>query len=222
MEEQGFITLHRKLLNWQWYQDNNVKALFIHLLLKANHKEGYIRGIKIDRGQHLTGINKLVYELGLSEQKIKTAISKLIKTNEITSKSTNKYRIITVLKYEEYQATNKQDNSLLTNKQQTNNKQITTNNNNNNKKNDNNDKKKYYDSLEINELFVEFLDIRKKLKAVNTERAINIQMNKLNKFDDNIKKQMLENSISNSWKSVYELKGNTKNKDDEVLDTSHL
>jgi hypothetical protein len=36
-------------------------------------------------------------------------------------------------------------------------------------------------------------------------------INKLNKYDDNTKIKMLENSILNSWKDVYELKGNTKN-----------
>ena len=65
-----------------------------------------------------------------------------------------------------------------------------------------------FNNIELDELFNEFLMIRKKLKAVNSERAIQLQLNKLNKFDDSIKKQMLENAIANSWKSVYELKQN--------------
>jgi predicted phage replisome organizer len=64
----------------------------------------------------------------------------------------------------------------------------------------------YFDNQELQDLFIEFLQIRKKLKAVNTERAVKLQLNKLESHNDQIKKQMLENAISNSWKSVYELK----------------
>lgn len=65
---------------------------------------------------------------------------------------------------------------------------------------------RHYKDNTLNDLFVEFLNIRNKLKAVNSERAINIQLKTLEKYDDDVKKQMLENAISNSWKSVYELK----------------
>lgn len=71
-------------------------------------------------------------------------------------------------------------------------------------------KKKYYENEEVNNIFIEFLELRKKLRVVNTDRAINLLINKLNKYDDNIKIKMLEQSIMNSWKSVYEL----KNKED--------
>lgn len=70
------------------------------------------------------------------------------------------------------------------------------------------DKKKdiYFANADINSLFIEFLEVRKKLKAVNSERAVNTLINTLNKYPDDIKYKMLENSIVNSWKSVYELK----------------
>ena len=35
-------------------------------------------------------------------------------------------------------------------------------------------------------------------------------VNKLNNYDDNIKKQMIENSIVNSWKGVFEIKETKK------------
>ena len=78
----------------------------------------------------------------------------------------------------------------------------------NNKKEKIDKKEKYFENTEVNDLFIEFLDLRKKLKAVNSERAINMLLNKLNEHNDEIKKQMLENSIMNSWKSVYPIKTN--------------
>ena len=67
-------------------------------------------------------------------------------------------------------------------------------------------KEKYFENNEVNSLFLEFLKIRKKVKAVNSELAIKKLINKLNKYTDDIKIQMLEKSIVNSWKDVYEIK----------------
>jgi predicted phage replisome organizer len=68
------------------------------------------------------------------------------------------------------------------------------------------EKKLFFEDINLNSIFEEFLEVRKKLKAVNSDRAINTLINKLNKYDDAIKYQMIENSIVNSWKDVYELK----------------
>lgn len=79
-------------------------------------------------------------------------------------------------------------------------------NNNINNKKENIIKEKYFDNEEVNNIFVEFLEVRKKLKAVNSERAIKTLINKLNKYSDDIKFKMIERSVVNSWKDVYELK----------------
>lgn len=132
----GWIKIHRQLLKWEWYDEPNTLRLFLHLLLKANHVEGEWRGIVINPGQLLTGRKKLSQELKLSEQEIRTSIKRLISTNEITIKPTNKYSIITVCNWGSYQAnnTNEQPTEQPT-KQPENNQQLTTNKNNKNIKN---------------------------------------------------------------------------------------
>lgn len=75
----------------------------------------------------------------------------------------------------------------------------------------------YFANAELNSIFTEFINQRKKLKAVNSERAINTLINKLNKYDDETKYKMIENSIVNSWKDVYELKGNKKTGNKEII-----
>lgn len=67
-------------------------------------------------------------------------------------------------------------------------------------------KRKYFEDEKLNNIFIEFLELRKKLKAVNTDRAINTLLNKLNDYDDDIKYRMIEQSIVNSWKGLFELK----------------
>lgn len=67
-------------------------------------------------------------------------------------------------------------------------------------------KRKYFEDEELNDLFNEFLELRKKLKCKNTDRAIKLLLNELNKWDLETQKEMINNSIMGSWKSVYPLK----------------
>lgn len=123
--QQGWIKLHRQILEWEWYSDNNCFRLFLHLLLKANHKEKRFKGIELKVGSIVTSRDLLARETGLSSQQIRTALSKLISTNEITSVTSSQGTIIQIVSYEKYQvATNE-----ITNEQPTNNQQATTNNN---------------------------------------------------------------------------------------------
>ncbi len=80
----------------------------------------------------------------------------------------------------------------------------------NNKKENIKEKKEYFSDKSLNDLFLEFLDVRKKLRAVNSERAINSLLKKLSKYDDGTKYIMIEKSIVSSWKDVYPLKENGK------------
>ena len=70
--------------------------------------------------------------------------------------------------------------------------------------------KRYFEDDNLNDLFKDFLSVRKKLKAVNSDRAITLLINKLSKYDDKTKIKMIENSIENSWKGIYELKEEKK------------
>lgn len=133
----GFIKLDRDIQNWQWYKDGNTFRLFVHCIIKANWCDNKFKGEVISRGSFVTSLDSLSSELGITIQQTKTAIKHLVDCEYITSKSTNKYRIITVLNYDERQGINKQladnqqvgnkqDNKQITSDQQTNNKQVTT------------------------------------------------------------------------------------------------
>ena len=142
---EGWTKLHRKFLDWEWFTIDGMVRLFIYLILSANHKDGEWRGIKVKRGQVITGINSIHEKTNISKQSIRTCLMRLEKTGEINKQSTNKYSIITICKYEDYQIkediTNKPANNQLTSNQQSTNKQLTTNKNEENEENDNNEKK---------------------------------------------------------------------------------
>lgn len=125
--------MHRKMLDWEWYDDANTFRLFVHCLLIANHEDKMWRGQLIRRGQFISSRAKLSTALKISEQQIRTALAKLETTNEITSKGTPQHTVYTVNNYSKYQCINQQDNqrstSKSTNDQPTNNQRVTTNNN---------------------------------------------------------------------------------------------
>ena len=99
----GWIKLHRKFLEWEWYDNSAMVKLFITLLLNANSMDGNWHGIPVKRGQLITGLFALSTQTKMSIQELRTCLSKLERTKEIIKKSTNKYTIITICKYEDYQ-----------------------------------------------------------------------------------------------------------------------
>ena len=120
-QDTGFIVIHRKILDWEWWNDTNTTRLFFYLILKANWEDKKWRGITVKRGQVITGIFKLGQQTKMTVQQTRTALSKLKSTNEITIQSTNEYSLITVNNYNKYQDTNQQNNKRTTNEQQTSN-----------------------------------------------------------------------------------------------------
>jgi hypothetical protein len=124
---EGWIKLHRKFLDWEWYQDGNTMRVFLHLLLTANFEDKKWNGMIIRRGQLVTGRKKLSEELQLSERAIRTCITRLKTTSELSVKTTNKYSIITICNYESYQevlTTNDQQNDQQAVQQTTTTKEI--------------------------------------------------------------------------------------------------
>ena len=199
---QGYIQLHRKLIEWEWATSPEMVSLFVFLLLLANHKETMWRGHKIEAGQILTGRKQLSALTGISEQTIRTCLERLKSTHEITIKSTNRFSVITILNYAKYQVLQKHQPA----NQPTTNQQLTTSNNDNN---DNNNINIYIDHQKdkiFNQLIEDFVKMRKSIKKPLTDRGLKIILNKLKDHNILIAKKMLENSIESNWQSIYPLK----------------
>jgi len=125
----GWIKIHRKFLEWEWFNKSEAVHLFMYMLLKANHKDGKWQGMEVKRGQFISSLGNISNATGISIQTIRTILKKLEKTNEIEVKSTSQFTIVTISKYDCYQEQNDDTNKPLTNNQQATNKQLTTNKN---------------------------------------------------------------------------------------------
>lgn len=129
---KGWISLHRKFVYWEWYEDANTMRLFLHLLLCANHQNKKWRGILIRRGQLITTLSKLADSLKLSKMQIRNSLTKLKTTHEITHQTTPGYSIISINNYNFYQDNNTQTTRKQHAKEHTSNTRATLNNNDNN------------------------------------------------------------------------------------------
>lgn len=116
----GWIKIHRQIVDWEWYDDPNTFRVFMHLLLTANHKDKKYRGMTLKAGTILTGRDKLAEETGLSVRQCRTALERLKSTSEVTIETSSKGTVIQVVKYKDYQlSTSKTTNERPTSDQQT-------------------------------------------------------------------------------------------------------
>lgn len=120
MENQGFIKVYRKMLKWEWFTEPNTSHLFMYLLLSANYTPQKWHGNVIQRGQLLTNLKDIQKDTGISLQSVRTCLKRLVKTKEITVEPTNKYSIITVCNYDNYQCMPDADDNQLTSNEQAN------------------------------------------------------------------------------------------------------
>ena len=138
MKAGGFISLHRQILDWEWFKDATTFHTFVYLLLSANFELGNYKGVEIQRGQLITSLPKISADLQQTIQQTRTALKHLKLTGEITDEGNPQYRIITIVKYDEYQRANRPSNRQLTGNQQTDQQTIQQHNNNINNNNKNN------------------------------------------------------------------------------------
>ena len=100
----AYLKLYKKMLDWEWYDDVNTCRLFIHCLLKANWKSGSWHGIDYEPGQFITSLPSLANETHLTVKQVRVALDHLKGTGEVADLRHGNCRIITVLKWNEYQS----------------------------------------------------------------------------------------------------------------------
>jgi len=143
---EGYIKLWRKSLDSQVWGNPDHWRFWTWCLMKATHQHRIQvvgnQQIELSPGQFIFGRFKAMEETGLSVQKIRTSIEQLSKRRNLTIKSTNKYSIISIVNWKQYQ---EEITIKTTNKQPTNNQQITTNKNVKNVKNNKKEKKEPFE-----------------------------------------------------------------------------
>lgn len=142
----GFILIWRKFKETSFYKNSYTVHLALHLLMEANHEDKKFifnnEEILVKRGQCIVGRKILSQETGMPEGTVYDKLKILEKVGFCNIKSNNKFSIITICKYSDYQ--DKKEHKQQQKQQPANNQPTTkqqpanTNNNDNNDNNDNN------------------------------------------------------------------------------------
>lgn len=103
MNNTGFIAIHRQMLEWKYYYSETAVKLWIHILLKANWKDGYFLGVPIPKGSFATSIATLEKETGISHNTIRKWLKRFESDGQIEVKSTNRFTTIKVANYAMFQ-----------------------------------------------------------------------------------------------------------------------
>lgn len=207
---QGFIGVHRKLMQNAVWTDPNYLKLWMYCMFKASHKphEQLVgnQKVQLEKGQFVTGREALAIDMNKGvkpKQRLNDLtwfryLKNLEKWEMLNIKSNNKFSLVTVANYEFYQSSLKKDEhqteQQLNNKRTTDEQQMNTNNNVN--KGNNENKKDYlseikeflvrYQNIEgFNKLNKEYwAAIRKTRKSGKVaESVIHKNMEKWNKYD---------------------------------------
>lgn len=140
MEDETWIKLYRKIIKSPIWDNEKALKVWIWCLIKATHddREQLVGNkiIKLKKGQFVFGRKKASEELQMTESMVYRNINLLQDLQMLKIKPNNKFSIVTVEKWEEYQATkseNEQQKPVhLNNKRTTNEQQMNTNKNVNN------------------------------------------------------------------------------------------
>jgi DNA-binding PadR family transcriptional regulator len=104
---QGYIKLHRKILDNGVFADAELLKVFVWCILKANTTPNVVYGRKVDVGEFITGRITASEELHLKPSTIYKRLQRLKSQGYINISSTTKNSLITVVNYKSYQLDDK-------------------------------------------------------------------------------------------------------------------
>ena len=145
---EGYIRIHRKIMESSVWEKPHIFMIWSWCLLKANHTETKFpfngEDLVLKAGQFITGRERALDELNgykklqhITAQMYRNGVDYLKSTNRITIKTTNRFSIISIVNWKEYQSeSTSRTTNKSTNKEPTGNQLGTTYNNDKNDKKD--------------------------------------------------------------------------------------
>ncbi len=124
----GWIKIHRILLKSPLFKSSESVHLWIYLLLEANFQPSKLlvgnKVIKINKGQVLTSRRNLEKEIGVNSSKIQRLLKLMEIEQQIEQQSFSNFRLITILNYDRYQASEPQSEPQVNHKRTTSEPQV--------------------------------------------------------------------------------------------------
>lgn len=103
-QQKGYIKLHRKLLQWEWWGDELMVKAWIYCLLNATYKDIIWKGVTVVRGSFVTSMRHMAEDLDCTYCMVRSLLSRLQESKNIEYKCFNTHTLIVIVNYESYQA----------------------------------------------------------------------------------------------------------------------
>lgn len=98
-----WVKIYHQLLDWEHFTEPTVLAVWMYLLLSAEHKTRSVRGRRVTCGEVQTSYREMSAVTGLSHNTVKAAIDKLTATGEIKVDASISGTRIMILKFSTFQ-----------------------------------------------------------------------------------------------------------------------
>lgn len=102
----GWIKIHRSLLEWEWWDDANMVRAYMYILLAANTTPYRWHGMEFEAGTFVTSLMRMACSMGLSLHQTRLVLERMVRTGEIALETTNKYTVVHVCNWDKYQQEN--------------------------------------------------------------------------------------------------------------------
>ncbi|MBR9801316.1 hypothetical protein GYB59_06280 [bacterium] len=216
----GWIKLHRQLLDSRVFANEHLLRLWVWILMRANHTTSWVNEhTQVGPGQMLIGRQFLADSL---QWKPSTAWERLLKLQEwgmVTLKSDSHGTLLTVCHWQTYQDAESEiqqqsDSEATTARQPTDSGPTHIKN----EKNSKNQKKKqekadcFFDELEfprgldtpeVRDSLREFVAYRQEIKKPATLKAMELILAKFEKLGPGCLREAVEESIMNRWTGIF-------------------
>lgn len=238
---EGWLKLYRAILNSDMYKALNSKQrdVMITCLLLANHtpNKWEYKGViyECKAGQMVTSLDKICNSCAkdVSIKNVRTSLAKLEKWGFLANESTKTGRLITIINWHTYQSesnlTGKDIDKGLAKSGQRGGKEVATNKNDKKEKNEKNDKKKTGPTFAKNfligknitwidqNIWEEWIELKLRRKASISERALNMNIKKLESFGRSSANEVIEKSLSGGYSDLFPLKSGFNNNNNQPI-----
>jgi hypothetical protein len=210
----GYIKLFRAFHDWYGYGSSKRVHLWIELLLLSTHKEIPMlfsgKPILLKPGQFITGRKSLSATTKISESYIEDLLNEFEEQGQIQQQKTNTSRLITIVKWEDYQCCDNGEDNGEDNKKTTERQRSDTNKNDKNVKNEKKvtslTNSEFFKDAEFVTLWDGWLESRKKMRVPNTNQSLNLAINKMTAWGLEKSKDALRQAIERGWRGIFEPK----------------
>lgn len=124
MEDETWIKLYRKIVKSPIWDNEKALKVWIWCLVKATHIERIQlvgqQKVLLQKGEFIFGRKKASQELQMSESMVYRYIGLLKELKMLNIKSNNKYSVVSIEKWEDYQVNNEDLSNKINNRKTTN------------------------------------------------------------------------------------------------------